>query len=273
MRHRICLMTAAAAACLTSAASSPASAPSPLEGVNFLLTALGSDLAPLRGGTTPTLTLANGKARGTDGCNTYITSATADAEGNITIDATRAISTMRACPEPVMQRAQAFKDALSSATRYSADADSLTLFDAAGTTVATFSKADTTLIGTAWEVTGYNNGKQAVVSVLSGTTLTAEFRPEGRVSGSAGCNRYTASYETDGSKIEITTPALTRRLCPQPEGIMQQEAQFAAALASAATYRMDGDRLELRTAEGHLAVSLRRAQNAPPAPPTPRPRD
>ena len=34
---------------------------------------------------------------------------------------------------------------------------------------------DQSLAGTAWEVTGFNNGRQAVVSVLAGTSLTAIF--------------------------------------------------------------------------------------------------
>jgi heat shock protein HslJ len=40
---------------------------------------------------------------------------------------------------------------------------------------------------------------------------------------------------------------------------MQQEALFLAALQSAATFRIDGDRLELRTADVALAVSLTRS--------------
>jgi len=267
MRHLIApIATLALVASLTTAAT--AATTSPLEGANYVLVSLAGDpagltTAPAPGVTTPTLTLADGKARGTDGCNTYITSATADAEGHIAVDAARSITTMRACPESVMQRAQAFKDALSSATRYTMDADSLTLLDIAGTTVAVFAKVDTTLADTVWEVTGYNNGKQAVVSVITGTTLTAEFRADGRLTGLAGCNRYMATYQVDGSKIQITTPAATRRSCPEPDGVMEQEAQFLAALASAATIRIDGDRLELRTEKGSLAVSLHRAGASP----------
>ena len=44
---------------------------------------------------------------------------------------------------------------------------------------------------------GYNNGKQAVVSVTPGTTLTANFGADGMLSGGAGCNDYAASYKTD----------------------------------------------------------------------------
>jgi heat shock protein HslJ len=40
---------------------------------------------------------------------------------------------------------------------------------------------------------------------------------------------------------------------------MAQEAQFLAALATTASARREGDRLELRTAGGALAVSARLA--------------
>ena len=45
---------------------------------------------------------------------------------------------------------------------------------------------------------------------------------------------------------------------------MDQEALFLAALYSAATYRIEGERLALRTAEGALAVNLIRANPSPP---------
>jgi heat shock protein HslJ len=48
-------------------------------------------------------------------------------------------------------------------------------------------------------------------------------------------------------------------MCAQPEGTMAQEAAFLAALQTAATQRREADRLELRTADGALAVSARLA--------------
>jgi heat shock protein HslJ len=42
--------------------------------------------------------------------------------------------------------------------------------------------------------------------------------------------------------------------CAEPEGIMDQEAQFLAALKSAATFRIDGNTLEMRSAAGAIAV-------------------
>ncbi len=113
------------------------------------------------------------------------------------------------------------------------------------------------LAGTTWVVTGYNNGQQAVVSLLTGTEITAEFAADGRLSGSASCNTYNTSYTTtaDGG-FSVGPVAATRMLCSTPEGIMEQEQAFIAALESAATYQVRGDTLEMRTADDALALML-----------------
>lgn len=114
------------------------------------------------------------------------------------------------------------------------------------------------LAGTAWQVTGYNNGRQAVVSVLNGTELTMEFPADGRVAGSAGCNRYTGTFKQDGGTLSFGPAAATRRMCVEPEGILEQEQRFLKALETVATARQEADRLELRTADGAMAVTLHR---------------
>ena len=45
-------------------------------------------------------------------------------------------------------------------------------------------------------------------------------------------------------------------MCSTPDGVMKQEALFLQALQSAATYRLEAERLELRTASGALALSM-----------------
>ena len=60
----------------------------------------------------------------------------------------------------------------------------------------------------------------------------------------------------DGEKITIGPLASTMKFCNDPEGVMDQEAQYLAALQSAATYRIEGNRLELRTADGALAADF-----------------
>jgi heat shock protein HslJ len=44
-------------------------------------------------------------------------------------------------------------------------------------------------------------------------------------------------------------------MCAEPEGIMEQEAAYLAALESAASYAVEGDQLELMDTEGRRAVS------------------
>ncbi|HWU36604.1 MAG TPA: META domain-containing protein, partial [Candidatus Acidoferrum sp.] len=110
------------------------------------------------------------------------------------------------------------------------------------------------LAGTSWVATGYNNGKQAVTSVMAGTRITADFG-KGILSGNSGCNDYNGSYTASGGQIKIGPMASTMKTCAAPTGIMDQETQYLAALGSAATYDIQGTKLELRTQDGALAVT------------------
>lgn len=211
-------------------------------------------------GTAVTLNFENGRLNGTDGCNQYSASYTAN--GATFTVGKDIISTKKACQDTIMQQAAAYITALSQTASYRNDGQQLTLLDSAGKTLATFSMQSGNLAGTSWTVTGYNDGKQAVVSVINGTKLTAQFSADGKLNGDAGCNTYMGTYETTDKNITVGQLATTRKMCAEPQGVMEQEAQFLKALESAATYRVDGDRLELRTADNSLAVNLARASGA-----------
>jgi heat shock protein HslJ len=225
-----------------------------LDGTAWTLTAL-ADRA-LVPGATVTLRFEGGRALGSDGCNRY--TAPYSISGSTLQIGPNGASTQMACPPPLMQQAEAFANALSRTRSYRIAAGKLDLLTADGAATATFAAQSTTLAGTAWLVTGYNNGKQAVVSVLADTSLTMAFSSDGKVTGSAGCNRYTAGCAFDGAKLTISPATTTRKMCAQLERIMEQEQQFLKALESVATARFEGDRLELRTADGALAMTLER---------------
>jgi heat shock protein HslJ/LysM repeat protein len=228
-----------------------------LEGTSWILTAL-NGAAPLPDTTVTASFEADGNLSGSDGCNRYGASYEVDGDK---ISITPGMTTMMACPDPIMQQAGEYMVALASATSYQIQGDTLELLDAGGNAVATFTAQPTSLPGTSWTVIGYNNGKGGVVSVIIGTELTAVFGEDGTLSGSAGCNNYTAAYEADDDgNIAIGPAATTRKMCPEPEGIMEQESQYLAALETAATYRMEGERLELRTADGALAADFMMAK-------------
>jgi heat shock protein HslJ len=233
--------------------SSPAFA-SALDNTAWVLSSLaGQALLPKA---TPTARFEGGRVSGTDGCNRY--SATYTATDTALEIGARGPSTMMACPPAVMRQAEAFMAALTGASSFRIEGDVLTLLAASGATLATFAAQASSLAGTSWEVTGYNNGKQAVVSLLKGTTVTMTFAADGKVTGSAGCNRFFATYQLDRGKLSFGPPGTTRKHCEKPDGVMTQEQRFLAALATAATTQFEGERLHLRTKDDALAMTLRK---------------
>jgi heat shock protein HslJ len=166
--------------------------------------------------------------------------------------------TMMMCPEPIMAQESAYLGALAAASTYDATGESLTLFDSDGQVVAVYEVESQGLAGTSWEVISYNNGRGGVVSVIIGTEITANFDEEGQVTGNASCNDYFAPYETEGDDITVGPSSITQMFCAEPEGIMEQEGEYLTALGTAATYRIDGLSMNMRTAEGSTALNLRR---------------
>jgi heat shock protein HslJ len=241
----LCLL----AACTT---MNPTSDSRELDGTLWTLSSLpGHSLVT---GATPTLRFEGGRVSGTDGCNRYTAPYTA--KGSVLQIGPRPASTMMACPPATMKQADAFVDALTRARAYRITGEQLQLLADDGAVLATFAAQSQSLVGTSWRVSGYNNGRQAVVSVLAGTSLTLAFANDGNVGGSGGCNRYMATYTSQGQKLALGPVAATRKMCTTPDGVMEQEQQFFKALETVATARLEGDRLELRTAEDQLAVTL-----------------
>jgi heat shock protein HslJ len=248
----------------------PTAAPAPsfdLAGTAWVLTSLNG--SPAMEGTTITLQFgADGSASGTDGCNRYSTAFTQSGANDLTFGQPGA-STMMLCPEPagVMEQASAYTAALAATTNFSANQSQLALL-AGSQIVATFAADVQTLAGTDWNVTMYNNGREAVVGVIEGTELTILFGASDELSGSAGCNQYIGGYTVTGNTIQVGQLGSTMRFCAEPEGTMEQEQAFLAALQSAATFRIEGDSLEMRTAGDAIAVmATRRVEVDLPAPP------
>ena len=92
-------------------------------------------------------------------------------------------------------------------------------------------------------------------SPLPDRAPSAEFA-EDQVSGSTGCNTYFSTYEVDGDELTIGTVAVTEMWCMEPEGVMDQEQAFLAALASVTSYRLAGERLELLDDTGQATLTF-----------------
>lgn len=240
------LLALGLAGCSAMPAAADASA---LDGTGWVLAALPG--RTLVGGSTATLSFEGGRAQGSDSCNRFGVPFTT--RGNVIDLSGRGMSTQMACPTDVTKQAEAFRAALSGAKTYRVVDGRLQLLGADGAVLATFAAQSRSLAGTTWQVTGINNGRNALVSLVAGSTVTLQFLADGKVAGFAGCNQYTAGYEADGSKLRISAPASTRRLCPDT-GVMEQEQAFLKALEAVSTMRMEGNRVELRDAKGAMQV-------------------
>jgi heat shock protein HslJ len=107
------------------------------------------------------------------------------------------------------------------------------------------------LEGRVWKATEIS-GVAAVVAE-KGVEVTAEFAA-GRLSGSAGVNRYTAGYQTQaGGLITISQPAATL-MASGSQAAMAQEKAYLAALTKAARYAVTADSLTLMDDQGALLV-------------------
>jgi heat shock protein HslJ len=106
------------------------------------------------------------------------------------------------------------------------------------------------LVGQQWRLQSFNNGRNAVESVMLGTVVTASFGPNDMVSGSSGCNQYFGPYTRSGDSLMVGPLATTRMACDPP--IMAQEAAYLAALQAATVLSIRADQLWLRDANGAI---------------------
>ena len=228
---------------------SPAPGGSSLAGTAWIMSSLNGSL-PVAD-TTVTLQFGeDGSATGSDGCNRYATQYQQDGEALSFVQPMA--GTMMACPDPVMAQATQYQAALESVTRFTKSARQLVLF-AGDEIVLTFIAEAQALDGTAWYVSMINNGRDAVVGLLPGTEITLLF-DQADLSGNAGCNSYFAGYTVAGNAITVEAPGSTSMFCEEPQGVMEQETAYLAALQSAATFSIEGDQLWLRTAGDAIAV-------------------
>jgi heat shock protein HslJ len=239
-----------AGCCRIPAASGVSATDKALEGVTWRLSGFGSKgpEIPADSSRPVTARFEAGRVSGFSGCNTFT--------GSYKVEGDRVMlgqlaGTMMACPAPETAIESAFRAAFSGAVRYAIRADQLALHAESGAMLAFAAEPAPRLEGVTWDVTGFNNNRSAVVGLVAETRITLSF-DQGAVSGNAGCNTFRAPYATDGNRVKIG-PAVTTRMACAGERMVQEQA-FLAALASAATWRIEGGILDMHRADGERAL-------------------
>ncbi len=222
-----------------------------IEGQTWRLTSLpGQDLAALGAGQYLTARFEAGRVSGFSGCNRFMGSYTVDRDQLVL---GQLAGTMMACPGAAMTIESAFQGSLAGTLRYVIVDDRLTLTPVSGVQLVFDLEPKPVLEGAKWEVTGFNNGRQAVVGTVPGTRLTLSFK-DGTLSGSSGCNTFRASYKAEESRIIVGPALATRKMC-SGKGVMEQERQFLAVLETAVKWDISRGMLDMHRADGERVLT------------------
>jgi heat shock protein HslJ len=240
----------------------PAAQPGAFAANSWILTTLGGE--PIQEGVITAEVAEGNQVSGSAGCNQYSTTYTSDGENLEFSD--EIVLTRMMCTEPLMDLESAYLEVLANTARGNVDGNNLTLLDAQGNELATFTRLEPAdLSGTNWQVTSFNNGQGAIVSTLPEAPVIASFRADNSLIGFSGCNAYSHQWNTDGFAISVTIGSQTRYACG--DEIMLQEAAYQAAFGMAGVYKVLGDAMEFRNSAGDLIMTFVRLENLPLAGP------
>lgn len=123
------------------------------------------------------------------------------------------------------------------------------------------------LSGTQWQLVSFG-AAGAETPAVSGAPVTLAFDSSGRVSGSAGCNRYGGSYTVEGDTLAMSELFSTRMACAD-SAVMQQEQSYLATLGAAAQFEQQAQQLVIDTSQGQRLIFTRVDQPTDPAPAEP----
>jgi heat shock protein HslJ len=104
------------------------------------------------------------------------------------------------------------------------------------------------LANTEWRLESFGS-TGAVESVLPGSTITLRFDENGLVSGSGGCNTYSAGYQVQDGRLSFSEVTRTEMACAE-EGLTRQEQRYFQALQTASSFELSGERLVISYANG-----------------------
>ncbi len=222
----------------------------------------GGVAVPVLADTTPMIAFTDdGRVAGSGGCNRFFGGYTLDGNA-LTFDALG--STEMACEPEIMAQETAMLTLLGAVTSYERAEDVLLLNTDTGDTLVFERQAEdmmstNELTGTAWKLTtlvSAGTATKAIVNEELGREAGFEFLPEGRVSGSGGCNVINASFTLDGDKLSFGPVMSTMMACA--EDVMQQEIAFTQALEQIETFTLEGDTLTLSSADQQTQLIFER---------------
>lgn len=236
----------------------------PLAGTKWEITSVwdGGVTTPTHPNTIATLVFVDGSAGGSTGCNRFSSAYSVDGDA---ITFREPVVTGSACDPEHAGQGDAVIQALQAAKRFAMSDQQLELADAGGTVQLQLRPAGVLpLEGITWWLVWYGNG----TSPFDGTDISLTFRTEGTLTGIAGCNDYSADYRIRDDQLSIEAVTHTEKACLEPDGVMNQEADYLEAIRQSASFTTTLTGLELLDADGNPIAEYRfggRIRNTPPS--------
>lgn len=197
--------------------------------------------------------VTSGVQSGSTGCNDYNAIYHADTD-EIKINLPQ--STQKSCADPLATEEQNYFLGLNAARDYRILGNEMQIFYDGNMFVFTGSyptpPAEATLMplnGTTWYLTSLGD---APVLPDSQVTISFVINPDettGQISGLAGCNNYSGEIVNIFSLSNISA---AKMICDSPNGVMEQESTYLAALGTANSILLNGNMLTIGTNMGTL---------------------
>lgn len=111
-----------------------------------------------------------------------------------------------------------------------------------------------------WNVVAMADDSGRLVAVRDGVAIDLAFDAAAtQVTGSAGCNRYSAAVTLEDRGLRFGAAAASKRMCVDPGDLMALEARFLRSLGRVALAVPQGARVALQDAEGGAVMLIARA--------------
>jgi heat shock protein HslJ len=99
------------------------------------------------------------------------------------------------------------------------------------------------------------------VALVPGVSISETFGPDGRISGTDGCNQHSGTYMVSGSQLQVG-PALASTMMACELQVMDQASTYTRILVSPATWQVSGGRLTIQAGQSIL-VYVKQVPTAP----------
>jgi heat shock protein HslJ len=219
----------------------------------------GNDVAAIESNR-PTLNMFVDRYAGFSGCNWFLGVYTVG-EGTLRFETPATTPLYCQDPSGVMDQEASYISALKNITEFRMEGDKLLAYTVENQRLLTFSPADPVPFETTiWALKLFKQ-EESWKPVVLGTEVTAQFEGE-QMSGSAGCNSYSATVTKEGTELTVSEVTATKMACPEPDGLMAQEEIYLSTLGTVTGYQQVGVTLALVDSEGE-PVLLFGVQSAP----------